>query len=150
MFPNDQPDFRPSDLLDADPARRVSESAQAAFAHSTQPDLDGTTTDATASGTVGLPWKAVEIWGMIQEANSDPTANESSRFASESHWRPTSAAHRAVFFATENAPRHLDDLCEKTGLTAALVQEALLTLTLEAVLVEGPAGWFRRSNVRKY
>jgi DNA processing protein len=57
-------------------------------------------------------------------------------------------SHRAVLQATKNKPRHLDDLCAETGLTAALVHEALLTLTLEAVLVEGPAGWFRRVSVR--
>ena len=50
----------------------------------------------------------------------------------------------AVFSATSTRPQHSDDLCSKTGLTAALVQEALLTLTLHAVLVEGPSGWFRR------
>ena len=50
----------------------------------------------------------------------------------------------AVFSATSTSPRHSDDLCSKTGLAAALVQEALLTLTLHAVLVEGPSGWFRR------
>jgi DNA processing protein len=53
-------------------------------------------------------------------------------------------SHRAVFEATQNGPRHVDDLCVRTGLPAALVQAALLTLTLEAVLVEGPAGWVRR------
>jgi DNA processing protein len=50
----------------------------------------------------------------------------------------------AVFRATSSTPRHSDDLCSRTGLPAALVQEALLTLTLHAVLVEGPASWFRR------
>jgi len=52
-------------------------------------------------------------------------------------------SHRAVFEAARNGARHVDDLCVRTGLPAALVQGALLTLTLEAVLVEGPAGWFR-------
>jgi len=55
-----------------------------------------------------------------------------------------SAEGLAVFSATSTSPRHSDDLCSKTGLAAALVQEALLTLTLHAVLVEGPSGWFRR------
>ncbi|HEX9296511.1 MAG TPA: DNA-protecting protein DprA [Polyangiaceae bacterium] len=51
-----------------------------------------------------------------------------------------------VFRATSSTPRHADDLCLRTGLGAGLVQEALLTLTLQAVLVEGPTGWFRRIN----
>jgi DNA processing protein len=55
-----------------------------------------------------------------------------------------SPACSAVFHAASTTPRHSDDLCSKTGLRAALVQEALLTLTLHAVLVEGPPGWFRK------
>ncbi len=55
-----------------------------------------------------------------------------------------SPACSVVFYAASTTPRHTDDLCSKTGLAAALVQEALLTLTLQAVLVEGPSGWFRR------
>jgi DNA processing protein len=55
-----------------------------------------------------------------------------------------SPACRSVFDAASTTPRHTDDLCSKTGLPTALVQEALLTLTLHAVLVEGPCGWFRK------
>jgi len=61
-----------------------------------------------------------------------------------------SPACEAVFGSTGNTPCHPDDLCAKTGLSAALVQEALLTLTLQAVLVEGPAGWFRRISTRNH
>jgi DNA processing protein len=49
-----------------------------------------------------------------------------------------------VIAAVQTAPVCLDDLCTKTGLAAPLVQEALLTLTLRAVLVEGPSGRYRR------
>jgi len=52
----------------------------------------------------------------------------------------------AVFRATCPSPRHFDDLCSETRLGAPLVQQALLTLTLQAVLVEDPAGWYRRSS----
>jgi DNA processing protein len=55
-----------------------------------------------------------------------------------------SPACRSIFRECSTTPRHTEDLCSKTGLSAALVQEALLTLTLHAVLVEGPCGWFRR------
>jgi DNA processing protein len=54
-----------------------------------------------------------------------------------------------VLNALSSAPLHVDDLCVQSGLPAALVQAALLTLSLEAVLVEGPSGWFRRLNVGK-
>jgi len=60
---------------------------------------------------------------------------------------PLSGPSLEVFRATSSTPRHADDLCLRTGLAAGLVQEALLTLTLQAVLVEGPIGWFRRVNI---
>lgn len=53
-------------------------------------------------------------------------------------------AVRAVWEATSEAPRHADELCAMTGLSAPVVHEALLTLTLHAVLVEAPSGCFRR------
>jgi DNA processing protein len=55
-----------------------------------------------------------------------------------------SPACEKVLAAAEIGPGHLDDLCARSGLPAPLVQEALLTLTLQAVLVEGPSGWYRR------
>jgi DNA processing protein len=60
------------------------------------------------------------------------------------------AARAAVIRAAHETPRHLDDFCSATGFPAGLVQEALLTLTLEAVLVEGPVGWFRTTNPSEY
>ncbi len=59
---------------------------------------------------------------------------------------PLSFACHAVVDATGATPRHFDVLCETTGLAASLLQEALLTLTLHAVLVEGPSGFYRRIN----
>lgn len=50
----------------------------------------------------------------------------------------------AVWDATGGRALHVDDLCVATGLSIAVVHEALLTLTLHAVLVEGPSGCFRR------
>jgi len=63
---------------------------------------------------------------------------------------PTLEARQAVLRAAGQTPRHLDDFCLLTGFPTGLVQEALLTLTLEAVLVEGPAGWFRSTNYSEY
>jgi DNA processing protein len=40
---------------------------------------------------------------------------------------------------------HTDDLCERTALPFTVVTAALLTLTLQAVVVEAPAGFYRRS-----
>lgn len=42
---------------------------------------------------------------------------------------------------------HVDELCERTGLAAAVVAEALLTLTLAAVVVEAPGGHYELSGL---
>ena len=55
-------------------------------------------------------------------------------------------ACQRVFEAIGAVPLHVDDLCVRTGLSTPLVQEALLTLTLQTVLVEGPAGCYRRAT----
>src|SRR6185312_3802986 len=52
----------------------------------------------------------------------------------------------AILANLDDNPRHFDDLCERTGLPAQAVTGALLTLTLGAVVVEGPAGFFRRPS----
>jgi DNA processing protein len=74
------------------------------------------------------------------------TAAEPTHLHAETVVQGLSSSHRAVFDAAGRGPRHVDDFCSQTGLPAGLVQEALLTLTLEAVLVEGPAGWFQRAK----
>jgi DNA processing protein len=51
---------------------------------------------------------------------------------------------RAIFAAIGDAPTHIDELCERTALTPKVISASLLTLTLRAVVVEGPAGFFRR------
>jgi len=56
-------------------------------------------------------------------------------------------AERAVFAAIAGKSAHADELCERTALSLPVVLEALLTLTLRAIVVEGPAGlyqWARR------
>jgi DNA processing protein len=86
--------------------------------------------------------------GVLKEwaranASASASAGASAR-AGEIDLSGLSDTAQRVFLETSTTPRHSDDLCSKTGLAAALVQEALLTLTLHAVLVEGPCGWFRR------
>ncbi len=56
-----------------------------------------------------------------------------------------SAAERVVLDALDAHPAHVDEVCERTGLPPRHAVEALLTLTLQAVVVEGPAGLFRRA-----
>jgi DNA processing protein len=50
----------------------------------------------------------------------------------------------AVLASLGSAALHVDEICERAGLGAHEVTPALLTLTLGAVVVEGPAGFFRR------
>lgn len=51
-----------------------------------------------------------------------------------------------VLDAIGETPIHMDDLCERTALPVTAVTAALLTLTLQAVVVEAPAGFYRRST----
>ena len=53
----------------------------------------------------------------------------------------------AVLAAIGPRPIHVDEACERAGLPLPAVTGALLTLTLQAVVVEGPAGFFRRAAV---
>jgi DNA processing protein len=49
-----------------------------------------------------------------------------------------------VLGAISEVPIHMDDLCERAALPIGAVAAALLTLTLGAVVVEAPAGYYRR------
>jgi DNA processing protein len=49
-----------------------------------------------------------------------------------------------VFRATSAVPLHVDEIASRTGLSMSTVAPSLLTLALENVVVEGPAGFFRR------
>ena len=60
------------------------------------------------------------------------------------HHEHRSDEEKALLAAATNRPKHLDDLCESSGLSPALAATALLTLALEHVLVEGPPGYYRR------
>ncbi len=51
----------------------------------------------------------------------------------------------AIVAFLANTPLHIDDLCARSGLPFPVVAEALLTLTLHSVVVEGPAGFYRRA-----
>jgi len=55
---------------------------------------------------------------------------------------------RAIFAALGEEPAHIDEVCERTSLTPKVILATLLTLTLRAVVVEGPAGFFRRAPAR--
>jgi DNA processing protein len=50
----------------------------------------------------------------------------------------------AVLDATLNVPLHIDAIAGRAHVTVQVAAAALLTLALEAVVVEGPPGFFRR------
>jgi len=53
---------------------------------------------------------------------------------------------RRVVEVLGTAPKHPDELTARTGLPASTVATVLLTLTLGDVVVEGPAGMYRRKK----
>jgi DNA processing protein len=53
---------------------------------------------------------------------------------------------RAVLRVLSELPVHVDEVCEAAGLPPSRVVGLLLTLTLQAVVVEGPAGFYRRAR----
>jgi len=56
---------------------------------------------------------------------------------------------QTVFGAIGHQPMHIDVICETVGAPLPAVVGALLTLTLQTVVVEGPAGCYRRSNCQQ-
>ncbi|XXT15314.1 DNA-processing protein DprA [Sorangium sp. So ce429] len=86
---------------------------------------------ATAAGLGGA--LRAELGGTLRaENNAEMTAE-------------MTAEQRTVLDALDAQPSHVDEVCERTGLPPRRAVEALLTLTLQAVVVEGPAGLFRRA-----
>lgn len=55
-----------------------------------------------------------------------------------------SRAILAAIDAIGPAAAHLDEICERAARTPQVIMASLLTLTLRAVVVEGPPGFFRR------
>jgi DNA processing protein len=53
---------------------------------------------------------------------------------------------RTVFESMSDVPMHPDRLCDATGLPYRTVSQALLMLSLEGVVLEGPTGHFRRAR----
>jgi DNA processing protein len=51
-----------------------------------------------------------------------------------------------VLDGVEGVPLHVDELCEASGVPLRAVVELLLTLTLQTVVVEGPAGFYKRAR----
>jgi DNA processing protein len=132
---------RPLFVLPASPWAEVSAGNLAELEHGAKLLVD----ESHLFKLLGVPSSSASV-AASKPAGADPTQPTLKNF--DPSWLDRPEPHRAVLKAAKNEPKHVDDLCAETGLTAALVHEALLTLTLEAVLVEGPAGWFRRVSVR--
>lgn len=59
---------------------------------------------------------------------------------------PQDPIRSAVLATVNDAPLHLDEIAGRTHLSVQTAAVALLTLALEAVVVEGPPGFFRRTR----
>lgn len=59
---------------------------------------------------------------------------------------PLDEACGLALAALTEHPTHVDEVCERSGLSFQAASLALLTLTLHAVVVEGPAGFFRQAT----
>jgi DNA processing protein len=57
-----------------------------------------------------------------------------------------SADERSVLGVLGEQPIHLDEICERANFPLSRVSATLLTLTLGAVVVEGPAGFYRQAS----
>jgi DNA processing protein len=73
-----------------------------------------------------------------------PEAEPARRTAAEGPETPLDREERALMDVLDSEPRFVDQLCVRSGLPYATVARALLTLTLRAKVVEGPAGHYRR------
>lgn len=63
--------------------------------------------------------------------------------------RPLNQSEAAALGATSSAPLHLDEIASRAALSAQAAAAALLTLSLENVVVEGPPGFFTRRNAAR-
>ena len=84
---------------------------------------------------------------MSGRAAPGPAAAPSREHARTHALHELDAIAKRVFEAIGEVPIHMDDLCERTALSAGAVTAALLTLTLGAVVVEAPAGYYRLSTI---
>lgn len=103
--------------------------------------------DAQLFDLLGVPRFARPPSGHRSHSPAPPMTPDATRGGDDFAQLPPEC--HAVLRVLSSTPLHLDDLCVRSGLPTALVHAALLTLSLQAVLVEGPAGWFRRITFRK-
>ncbi|HZU84395.1 MAG TPA: DNA-processing protein DprA [Polyangiaceae bacterium] len=82
-------------------------------------------------------------------APAGPAADLDPRPWSEENLRPWSDEEEAVWNAISGTPFHLDQIALDAHVTVQAAAAALLTLALDAVVVEGPPGFYRRRNREK-
>jgi len=104
----------------------------------------------------GPPWEFSKFAGSWKIIDSYPTARllrsekdfvEKVLGVREAPPADLNPDELAVFKALESGAKHPDELSVTTGLSAAAVSTALLTLALGDVVVEGSAGLFRRKTL---
>jgi DNA processing protein len=84
------------------------------------------------------------------ELSFDDQRPRASSTTAEAHGPgPLDPIQSAVLCATSSVPIHLDEIAQKAHATVQAAAAALLTLALEAVVVEGPPGFYRRRDSHK-
>lgn len=94
--------------------------------------------------TGARPLTGVDPLLRALELEHDETA--SSALAHPSDGSTQDPIRSAVLAAVNDAALHLDEIAARAHLTVQAAAVALLTLALEAVVVEGPPGFFRRTR----
>lgn len=113
------------------------------------PFLAPSSSQPTRAAPPRLATASVRIPSAPGEQSHAPPAPADATTAEDFVLESLSPECQAVFRVLSPTPLHLEEVCARSGLPTALVQAALLTLSLQAVLVEGPAGWFRLVTLRK-
>ncbi len=101
---------------------------------------------ASGARPLGTPGELLAALGLVALAGAPSLASG----APEPHLLHLPPDVSAVFHATPSGPSHFEAIASASDQTVQVAMAALLTLSLENVVVEGPPGFFRRNIGRKY
>jgi DNA processing protein len=87
-----------------------------------------------------------QVDAFLRTLGLSPTSDAAEATRARSELSPE---ENAVLSATSNRPLHTDEIALRAHLGAQAAAAALLTLALEAVVVEGPPGFFHRRDSYK-
>ncbi len=88
----------------------------------------------------------VRVETLLASLGLAPASSPGPRAVPLESLKPSEAA---TLNATSTVPLHLDEIASRAALSAQAVASALLTLSLENVVVEGPPGFFARRDAAR-